>query len=349
MHTNVPDLTRWEREKQREAEALRMEGFANQAKVIGYVVCVVPDIDKPLQHNYVYKVKDAQAHGDSVTVGVYGSQGVIVAADHHFKLPDDDRPIKIYQNYGRPMSLDDFYGGIDGDYTPGPLTDFYEKVPTFPGSSKHVNRSIIKDDPSQVLIKEAKKRGFVKGVRVIHLTDDTVRDITHDSGDAYQVYQNGGAFSVYVGVSGERIRIYKNGKWSKILSMGKTADWCKEVKTGDILKCVTNPRGSVDKGDGWRNDLEFEVTKIKEFKTVDNSQTHYVFFGAGQGCGVYHDFLEPIDLSIWKVKPRKVKSPKVDKGILEITPKRKSKKLRATAPENNPILEIKPKSKKLNY
>lgn len=67
----------------------------------------------------------------------------------------------------------------------------------------------------EALIKEAKRRGFKKGVIAIHLTDGSKKEIVSDN---YDYYHNTDSLYVSKG-DGNGVRIYHKGEWSEVVSI----------------------------------------------------------------------------------------------------------------------------------
>lgn len=246
---------------------------------IGYVV-FNSEYYNSYKEDYIYKVKEVRVNNsDSISIfTIVDSSGKTnngCNADF-FRFPTTDE-VRLYELCKEPVHINQL--NIIGDL------------------------SLAKKDQ---LIDEAKKRGYVKGVLVVHLTDGLKKEI---EGKSYTYYED--TDTLYIG----DIKIYRKGKWAEMVGETFNADipvkfyseyqkaplrddWYKKVKVGDWIRCVEPFRGEGYKGVAWRKDKEYEVIHITA------SFERYIFVVESSGNGVIHTACvpieKPVDVTVFK-------------------------------------------------
>lgn len=79
--------------------------------------------------------------------------------------------------------------------------------------------------------------------------------------------------------------VYSNGKWAEIVSLPSQEVESQEIEVGDLVECINND-STYYKGSGWKENYQFIVKKIHEFKNP--------FAFPEKGDGVYNHSLKII-------------------------------------------------------
>ena len=269
----------------------------DRAKIerVGYVVCLYDSDPISFKLDHIFKVKSTRIdsyRSCGLTILVEcdskGSTGNGHGADK-FRLVTKKEG-ELYEMCGEPVHIN--------------------QLDTYKGMSK-----------GDQLINEAKVRGFVKGAKVIHLTDGSVRTIKNSQ---YRYYNKGDLLYVNTKLFGQSICIHKQGEWTKFSTQGfhyaddynsqvsgriyeqhqdgsltEVTDWYKKVKKGDWIKCIDPTKISddndcvLDRGYAWVKNMELKVLWITKDTYKDGSDRYIFATDKQTGAGVVHTACVP--------------------------------------------------------
>lgn len=271
----------------------------DRAKIerVGYVVCLYDSDPISFKLDHIFKVK-------STRIDSYRSCGLTILVEcdskgstnnghgaEKFRLATK-REGELYEMCKEPVHIN--------------------QLDTYKGYSKR-----------DQLIDEARVRGFVKGAKVIDLTDGAVRTVCDDS---YTYYED--SDSLYAGHQ----KVYQKGEWTKFFieteiwedsgivaglkyaddysekriyeqhqdgSLTEVTDWYKKVKKGDWIKCIDPTKISddndcvLDRGYAWVKNMELKVLWITKDTYKDGSDRYIFATDKQTGAGVVHTACVP--------------------------------------------------------